>query len=106
MIEEEETTEAGTTHEATTGVHETTEVTDVIKLEAAEDTMTDEVVIDVTIDRSTTIDGAVEMIEGVVMIEEAVMIGEAVMTEGKLNTVEVTIVDNLVFDRFFELTNT
>jgi len=94
MIDEEETTEAGTTHEATTGAQETTEVTDVIKLEAAEVTMIGGVVIDVTIDvtidRSTTIDGAV-------MIEEAVMIGEAVMTEGKLNTVEVTIADNSVF---------
>ena len=89
----EETTEADTTREVTTGATE--ETIDVIKLEAAEDTMID----DVTTVHSTTIAEAVMTDEeGAVM-----MIEEVVMTEDKLNTAEVTTDGNSIF---FELTNT
>ena len=83
----EETTEADTTREVTTGATE--ETIDVIKLEAAEDTMID----DVTTVHSTTIAEAVMTDEeGAVM-----MIEEVVMTEDKLNTAEVTTDGNSIF---------
>lgn len=83
----EDTTEADTTREVTTGATE--ETIDVIKLEAAEDTMID----DVTTVHSTTI------AEAVMTDEEGadMMIEEVVMTEDKLNTAEVTTDDSSIF---------